>query len=202
MYQKQTGVQKINTVFLTDGAGCSLDKVYHINTNDKGETFNSSTYGHCYRNNFIMTDSITNTSVSSADCNKDTTQMLLELLKKRVPEMNIVNFFVAGTGRNGKICKYAVRDLIRSKGEDWYETDIKARKVLKEISKENVGIFDNKNGFDQVYLLPGLNNMISDESLNVQVGASKAQLTRAFGKMATGKLSNRPLLNNFVKMVA
>ena len=44
--------------------------------------------------------------------------------------------------------------------------------------------------------------MISDESLNVQVGASKAQLTRAFGKMATGKLSNRPLLNNFVKMVA
>ena len=44
--------------------------------------------------------------------------------------------------------------------------------------------------------------MIGDESLNVQVGASKAQLKRAFGKMATGKLSNRPLLNNFVKMVA
>ena len=116
--------------------------------------------------------------------------------------MNIVNFFVAGTGQSGRVCKHAVRDLVREKGEQWYEVNQKVKDTLKIINKENVGIFSNKNGFDQVYLLPGLNNMIGDESLNVQVGASKAQLKRAFGKMATGKLSNRPLLNNFVKMVA
>ena len=63
-------------------------------------------------------------------------------------------------------------------------------------------IFNNVNGFDQVYLLPGLNNMIGDESLDVETGASKAQLKRAFGKMANGKITNRPLLTNFVKMVA
>jgi len=202
MYQKQTGVQKINTVFLTDGAGCSLDRIYHINTDHRGNEYNGYTYASSWKQDFIMTDSVTNTSISSTDYNRDTTEMLLELLKKRVPEMNIVNFFVAGTGRSGRVCKHAVRNLIRSKGEEWYETNAKVKKVLKEINKENVGIFDNKNGFDQVYLLPGLNTMIGDESLDVEVGASKAQLKRAFGKMATGKLSNRPLLNNFVKMVA
>ena len=128
--------------------------------------------------------------------------MLLHLLRKRVPEMNIVNFFVAGTGRSGRVCKHAVRDLVREKGEQWYEVSQKVKDTLKKINKENVGIFENKNGFDQVYLLPGLNDMTDNENLNVDVGASKAQLKRAFGKMANGKTSNRPLLNNFVKMVA
>ena len=44
--------------------------------------------------------------------------------------------------------------------------------------------------------------MIGDESLDVETGASQAQLKRAFGKMANGKITNRPLLTNFVKMVA
>ena len=116
--------------------------------------------------------------------------------------MNIVNFFVAGSGRSGRVCKNTVRRIVCKNGEDWVVTAQKTKEVLKIINKENVGIFNNVDGFDQVYLLPGLNDMIGDESLDVQVGASKAQLKRAFGKMANGKLTNRPLLNNFVKMVA
>ena len=38
--------------------------------------------------------------------------------------------------------------------------------------------------------------------LEVEVGANKAALKRAFGKMSSGKIVNRPLLNKFVKMVA
>ena len=41
-----------------------------------------------------------------------------------------------------------------------------------------------------------------DSELDVEVGASKAPLKRAFSKMSVGKLVNRPLLNNFIKMVA
>ena len=201
-YKRETGVQKINTVFLTDGAGCKLDRVYHINTNLRtGDTYNGYQYVS-WAMDLVLKDNMTNTTLFGKDYNRDTTAMLLELLRKRVPEMNIVNFFVAGSGRSGRVCKNAIRRIVRDKSEDWVVTVQKTKEVLKIINKENVGIFNNVDGFDQVYLLPGLNNMIGDESLDVQVGASKAQLKRAFGKMANGKLSNRPLLNNSVKMVA
>jgi len=51
--------------------------------------------------------------------------------------------------------------------------------------------------------LPGLGGVSTDtDELDVEVGASKAQLKRAFGKMTSGKLTSRPVLNNFIKMVA
>ena len=202
-YKKETGVQKINTVFLTDGAGCRLDRIYHVHDchYKKGKTYTGYRYAS-YTQDLVLKDNMTNTTLFGKDYDRDTTAMLLELLRKRVPEMNIVNFFVAGTGRSGRVCKHAVRSIVRDKSEDWFITVQKTKEILKKINKENVGIFNNVNGFDQVYLLPGLNGMIGDESLDIEVGASKAQLKRAFGKMANGKLSNRPLLNNFVKMVA
>ena len=42
------------------------------------------------------------------------------------------------------------------------------------------------------------NETLSDDL----VGAGKAKLKSAFGKMAKGKISSRQLLNKFVKMVA
>ena len=203
MYKKQTGVQKINTVFLTDGSGCELNTVNHIGVNHEGVEYNT-VIGTGWRNDMIMIDKVTNTTVRSTDFDSTNQNlaMILALLKKRVPEMNVVNFFVAGNGRSGRVDKHEIRNLLRVTGEDWSELTTKTKEAVKKINKENVLIFDNKQGFDQLYLLPGLNSMMANESLDVEVGASKAQLKKAFGKMANGKLLSRPLLNNFVKMVA
>jgi len=203
MYKKQTGVQKINTVFLTDGSGCELNTVNHIGVNHEGVEYNT-VIGSGWRNDMIMIDKVTNTTVRSTDFDSTNQNlaMILALLKKRVPEMNVVNFFVAGNGRSGRVDKYEIRNLLRVKGEDFIDLTIRTKEAVKKINKENVLIFDNKQGFDQIYLLPGLNSITANESLDVEVGASKAQLKRAFGKMANGKLLSRPLLNNFVKMVA
>ena len=204
MYKKQTGVQKINTVFLTDGAGCRLEKVYSVLENQHGHTYNGYVYSH-YSRDLMLTDKTTNTTICSSDFNSDTTAMLLELLRKRVPDMNIVNFFVAGTGRAGKVCKHAVRNLVQGRKNrihDWWEVNQLTKEAVKKINKENVGIFENRDGFDQVYILPGLKSEMENENLDIDAGASKAQLKRAFGKMANGKATNRPLLNSFVKMVA
>ena len=204
MYKKQTGVQKINTVFLTDGYGCNLNTTHRINTNNQtGVDFNGHKYTS-FDDTLIMKDSVTNSSVSSDDHNKDTTAMLLELLKKRVPEMNVVNFFVAGNGKSGKVSKHAIEDIIRGKDcrMDYWSMRAKVKELSKKINKENVGIFDNTKGFNTIYLLPGLDYDADSETLDVETGASKAQLKRAFGKMSNKKITNRPLLNNFVKMVA
>ena len=92
----------------------------------------------------MLTDKTTNTTICSSDFDSDTTAMLLELLRKRVPDMNIVNFFVAGTGRAGKVCKHAVRNLVQGRKNrihDWWEVNQLTKEAVKKINKENVGIF-------------------------------------------------------------
>ena len=216
-FQKETGVQKINTVFLTDGYGCRLDSVHHVYTDEQVHNvgydrslgaplpseINDGTKYLQYSNDIIVKDNVTNKSVNSKDFGRDTTKMLLSLLKSRVPDMNIVNFFVAGNHR-GKVNKYTVSPFVsKPKGNcDYFTFNSRVAAITKKINKEKVGIFNNVDGFDQLYLLCGLKYDTDDEVLDVESGASKAKLKRAFGKMATQKQLNRPLLNNFVKMVA
>jgi len=50
--------------------------------------------------------------------------------------------------------------------------------------------------------LPGMNDLDMDSELEVEVGASKSELKKAFKQMSNKKMLNRPLLNNFIKMVA
>ena len=72
--------------------------------------------------------------------------------------------------------------------------------------------FINKNkylaisqlGYDEYYVLPGGNALKTEnETLDDDlIGAGKAKLKSAFGKMSKGKLSSRQLLNKFVGLVA
>ena len=196
MYKKSTGVQKLHTVFLTDGAGDSMNDIHHIHETKDGDVMGIGHMSSYFSGTTVITDSVTGKSVESnkKDLWKGPTDMLLELLRKRVPDMNIVNFFVAGSGRSGTI----------KKGDLWSffgYSEIPAK--MKELKKDNVLVIENGQGFDQLYLLPGLGGISTDtDELDVEVGASKAQLKKAFGKMASGKLTSRPVLSNFIKMVA
>ena len=76
--------------------------------------------------------------------------------------------------------------------------------MVKKIRKDNVGIIPEGLGFDTTYILPGLGNLDMDSELDLEDGVTynKGQLKRAFAKMSNAKIVNRPLLNNFIKMVA
>ena len=195
MYKKSTGVQKLHTVFLTDGAGDSMDTVHHVKETSDGDVMSEKYMSSWFNGTTVITDSVTNKSVTvNIQSRGGQTAALLELLRKRVPDMSIVNFFVAGSGRSGNIKK---GDLYNYFG--YSEIPDK----MKQLKKENVLVIENGQGFDQLYLLPGLGGVSTDtDELDVEVGASKSQLKRAFGKMTSGKLASRPVLNNFIKMVA
>ena len=198
-FKKVNGVQKVHTIFLTDGASHKIGGVHKYRTHD-GETLESyegisgygigsSAYVDQKFGNKVKTDSYS----SDRD-----TQMsaLLDLLRKRVPDMSVTNFFVAGTGRKGMVKPSEVEYVMG------YSSYVDSLEIAKKIRKENVGIVPDAQGFDTVYILPGLGGVDMDSELDVEVGASKAQLKRAFSKMSVGKIVNRPLLNNFIKMVA
>ena len=60
-----------------------------------------------------------------------------------------------------------------------------------------------QKGYDEYYILPGGAKLdIESGNLDVEVGASKANLKRAFGKASKGKITSRILLNKFIQKVA
>ena len=199
MFKEKTGVQKINTVILTDGAGSSLEGIhdYKLVTEgeNKGDHFETITSFYGFGSNKvkkIIKDKVSGKIVEGSD-----TPEMLELLKARVPGMNVVGFFIAGAGKSGRVDKRSLYYLLP--GLDMNEIMEKVKFLNK-----NKYLAITSLGYDEYYVLPGGNAMeITDEGLSDElVGASKAKLKTAFGKSMKGKISSRPLLNKFIKLVA
>ena len=120
----------------------------------------------------------------------------LRILKARVPDMNLIGFFIAGSGRSGRVDK---RTLY------WLQRELSMEKIMEQIKFINKNKFlaiDSK-GYDEMYVLPAKGMAIENGGLSDDlVGASKAKLKSAFGKSMKGKIESRQLLNKFVKLVA
>ena len=200
-FKSETGVQKVNTIFLTDGESQAIDWYIDIPTDE----YDDREY-RCNRlerrNDMIVTDPVTGKKLRHKsyrnyynydDYSQKRTAFFLSLLKQRVPDMNVVGFFIAGSGRNGTVAK---RTLQEKFGMD---CDIKS--IRKELKNNNVAVCKSA-GYDEYYILPSMDIDLEDKGIEVEVGASKSALKSAFKKNATSKTLNRPLLNKFIGMVA
>ena len=116
--------------------------------------------------------------------------------------MNSVGFFVAGSGKYGRVTSDTLRYAVDGWRYEYRNSDL-IKDALKELKKNNVFVTKQK-GYDEYYVLSGAGQLevenfeLSDEL----VGASKAKLKSAFGKSASGRVSSRTLLNKFISMVA
>ena len=203
-FRKDNNLQKVHSVFLTDGAGSSMHykNEWRLDTYESSPTYGEQVLSHTSIRDgkCVITDPVTNKTLTTEDKYWDATPLLLKLLKKRVPEMNVVGFFVAGSGRKGTVKP----DTLRYAIDGWaykYGADDEIRNALRELKKNNVFMAPSK-GYDSYFILPGSMKTEDYEMSDELVGASKAKLKTAFGKSTAGRISSRPLLNKFVEMVA
>jgi len=205
-FKTKTGVQKVHSIFLTDGDSMNINSKFDIVR--KGGSLHSPEYGEGvsgFRSygNSVYTDPITNNRLSDITqdprnwSRNDQTIALLKLLKKRVDGMNVVGFFVANSTKGGNIPK----DIIESKfGINKFQDWVRFREIVDEVKKTNVAVCTTE-GYDEFYIVPGKVPETSDE-LDVEVGANKGALKRAFMKSANNRMKAKPMLNKFISMVA
>ena len=93
--------------------------------------------------------------------------------------MNVVNFFIAGKNRKGNISKSDIEAIFDI---SWNETE-KLKAIQKELRTKNVAVITDQ-AWTEMYVLPGGEKLdTSTEDLSdVQVGAKKSELKKAFGK--------------------
>ena len=220
-FKKDNGLQKVHTVFLTDGASNSIQNSYQWG---KMQNYDKLTEEFVYNGEFIPTyydkscsditliDPVTNKKYEMKYNDKknpysyrgfgyDTqTNILVEFLKSRVPGMNVVNFFIAGRNRKGTVSKNDIEYIFGLSSWDEHE---EIKKIQKFVKKHNYAVCTT-SAWDEMYVLPGGEKLdiSSDDMSEVQPGAKKTELKRAFGKMSSGKRNSRPVLNKFVGMIA
>ena len=131
-FKNDTGVQKVTTIFLTDGASHRLDGVYDYHfdsrTNEHTETvkpLKSGYWGTRKENSDIVTDPVVNKTYEITSMTND----LLRILKGRVPGMNVIGFFIAGNGKSGRVDKNTLRYLLPE------EDTLKIMQKIKFINK-------------------------------------------------------------------
>ncbi len=194
-FKKRTGVQKLNTIFLTDGESDALPGVW--NSYDERMVINR------YGEENLIIDPVTNNQYEMK-CARysragEATPLLLKALKARVSEMNVLGFFIAGRGKQGRIDLYTWMDIL---GADKFADAEKAKKVIK---KDGALVLPNTKGYDEFYVIQGGNQLAVDNNLELDdalVGASKAKLKTAFGKASKQRAHSRVLLNKFTAKVA
>ena len=193
-FKMDTGVQKVNTIFLTDGAS---NQGNYIRDYDMTSGHDIYTGLRNPRSKTIITNPKNN---KTYEITSDTTNGLLRILKDSVDGMNLIGFFIAGRGKAGRIDKYTIAHEL---GITTWDEEMKS--ILKKVNKDKyLAVVGGTTGYDEYYLLQGGRNLeVENDSLDDElVGASKAKLKSAFGKMSKGKVESRTLLNRFVKLVA
>jgi len=201
-FQKKHGVEKIHTVFLTDGYSHRMDDAFTIITNRDGNDIETTRPVQGWsRSTTHITDPVTNAKIVIGKSNgyrNEQTVAMFKLLKKRVPNMNIVGFFIAGSGKRGMVHK----NIISDKFDLHSYTDYNAIKdIYRKLKKENV-VVCKEEGYDEFYILPGAGAMKESEEFEVSPNAKVGELKKAFMKSANNKMANRPVLNKFVGMIA
>ena len=208
-FQKKYNIDKMNTVFLTDGASDGGERIISMNDDDKTESDSWMTrrvggdwkfkkVG--YDANIILTDRQTKKSLPVGNARRHLTDALLKVLKQRTG-CKVLGFFVDEKTTVGKstLNRYFPQ-------EDFYGLGFKTfdrKKVTAEFRKNKVLVVTENTGYDELYLLAGGKMNVVDSGMETpSENAKKGEIKRLFAGSLKNSKSSRVVLNKFIKQVA
>ena len=198
-FKKQYGIQKMNTIFLTDGDSHDHKDFYvDVGKDDNPDSWrvNKETglmYGHMQNGEkMIVSDNKSKYSFKMSymgDCTKN----YFELLKRKV-DTTLIGFHIVHR-------KLDWGDIGRVSGKG-YSTPTREQDKIKDSFRKNKFVISTKNGYDEQYFIKGSKDLeINTEGFQIDA-KKKTSLVAAFKKYSKGKVMSRIILNKFIEKVA
>ncbi len=182
-------IQKMNTIYLTDGCGHSMYNT--VTTNDNGEL----EIDYSSENAQIMIkDKQTrkNFSYESSRFNRST-KVMFDMLRQKTGT-NVIGFYI--TSRN-QASYYDIANFLPEKGNGYDAVEA----IRKQTRKDKVGTITG-NGYDELFIIPRKNLKITDGEADIKPDMTAAKMKSEFSKTLKTKKISRVLLNKFVERVA
>jgi len=182
----ETGVDKINTVFLTDGESNGIGRVVKMSEQyyPEGRYGKISVGTNCQLRD--IKKGRTYKPFNDHNWNTSVTNTLLTNLKDNFPHINFISYRVVES-----------RDV---SNVHWYYTGNYSEINKKKWTKERSAIL-NTTGYDAMYAIASTSLNQSDD-FEVAEDATNAQIRAAFKKSLKSKAANKKILSSFATMVA
>ena len=184
-FKKNNDIQKVNVCILSDGESCQAAygrKFYNDHRDEYYVRPRRIEYNVCLR------DRKTGRVYTNLSEWGRSTNVFIQQLRDRNPSVNVLGFrILPGSQLTSFVSNYG----------DSAQYD----KVQKQWKKEKSAIILNPQAYSALYAISS-KSIESETSFDVESGAKKGEISRAFKKMLGSKSTNKKLLSSFIEYVA
>ena len=204
-FRKRYAIDKMNTIFLTDGSSDGNDRYVTFNptvdekelrymTKQPGGYYITNTN---YESNLVLRD--TKTKKEYTTSYRQMTDSLLDALRERTGT-KVLGFYIS-SGK--KIDRYTLEKYFPVYSYDKTEKVFDRKKVMAEYRKNKCLVVKHNSAYDEFYLLAGGNLQVSDGQMATpSENAKKSEIKRLFTSTLKENKDSRVVLNKFISQVA
>ena len=183
-FQKQNDLQKVNLCILSDGEGCTTGygKEFYDEYQDEHKV-------HVRRLDWsaVLRDRKTGRTYAPFEYD-NCTNIFIQQLRDRNPAVNVIGFRILdGSSLSGFVGRYANFE--------------KYTEIQKQWKKEKSAIITNPKAYSALYVINS-RSLNKDVEFNVESGAQKGEISKAFKRMLGNKSTNKKLLSSFIGYVS
>ena len=184
-FKKETKVDKVQCIVLTDGEGCQVGYHREVNRSWEDDPYVGTANLH---SNAFLRDRKSGKTYHFKDGWTGLSTVFLNNLRDKFPDVNFIGIRLVG----GRDANYFIRQNLGYNDE--------AEKYARMFKKDkSVALLDV--GYD-VYFGMSAKSLANDSEFDVQEDATKAQIKRAFAKSLSAKKFNKKVLSKFMEFVA
>jgi len=184
-FRKQNDIQKVNVCVLTDGESCQASYGRKFYDDHKDVSY---VRPRRLEYNTTLRDRQTGRVYPMMDGWERATNTFLRQVRDRNPGVNVIGFRIMGGSQ--------LTSFVSGYGDPAYYAE-----VQKQWRKTKSAIIPMPKGYTALYAI-GNNSLDSDAEFDVESGAKKGDITKAFKKMLGSKSTNKKLLSSFVEYVS